>query len=153
MTAKDGSVFGRIRQVFNRAIDGHQTQAKAKGAWGVGRGYRATQTTEQRRQGPGAQLITPIREGAGFGQSIGGVGPDEAQTLSEFAHRVADRQMGLEVHRHHHPYGHDHIEFALALDLDTLLLKHGWDRLQGHGSLQCFDGERLTEFALGFDLA
>jgi len=153
MTAKDGSVFGRIGEVFNRAIDGHQTQAKAKSAWGVGRGHRATQTTAQRRQGPGAQLIAPIREGAGLGQAVAGIGPDEAQAASKFAHHMGNRQMGKEIHRNDHPYGHDHIEFALALGVGTLLLEHGFDRLEGYGSFQRLDGERVTEFALGFDLA
>jgi hypothetical protein len=30
--------------------------------------------------------------------------------------------MGKEIHRNDHPYGHDHIEFALTLGLDALLL-------------------------------
>jgi len=51
-SAKDGDVFGGIGEVFDGAINGHQTPAKAKGTWGLRRGEGTTQAMEQRRQGP-----------------------------------------------------------------------------------------------------
>src|SRR4029453_1224646 len=153
MPSKNGDVFGRIGEVFNGAINGHQTQTKAKGARSLGRGHGATQSAEQGSQWPCPQLIAPIREGTGFGQPVVGVGPDEAETASELAHHVSDRQMSVPIDRNDHPYGHDHIKFALALGLDALLLQHRFDGIEGHGSLQGLYCQRVTEFALGFDLA
>ena len=131
MIRKDGAVGIRIGQVFHEAIDGQQTQAKAKSRSRLGLGQRTSDARKERAQGRHSQLLAPLTEGTG-GRHLLLQTHSLRQSFQQTAIHFARTAVGIE------PQGHDqvdhglHIQFVLTLLPSLALSEHLLDHLSRH---------------------
>ena len=63
-SSKEGGIGWGVRHIFQRAIDGHQPQAKGEGAWRLWGGQGSTDLAEEPAQHAQPQGLPPVAQGS-----------------------------------------------------------------------------------------